>query len=97
MNQIQVVRRIRGRILTIATCSDSMAGMDRETLTDAINEGPVQVTMNNGSTFVIPSPEFVIVDQTAAHVLTKVDGGKYRARILALVCMVSIEKLESAA
>ncbi len=67
--------------------------MDRETLMDAIHEGPVRVTMNDGQAFLIPSSEFAIVDETAAHVLTKEGHGKYRARILALVCMTHIEKL----
>jgi hypothetical protein len=71
--------------------------MDRETLTDAIKEGPVRVAMNDGSVYEIPSHEFAIVDQTAAHILTKADDGKYRAKILALVCMVSIEKFQPSA
>jgi uncharacterized membrane-anchored protein len=70
--------------------------MDRETLTQAIAEGPIEVTMNDGSKFVIPSSEYAIVDQTAAHVLTKAADGKYRARILSLVCMLGVEKMETA-
>jgi hypothetical protein len=70
--------------------------MDYQTLTDAIKEGPVRVTMNDGRFFEIPSSEFAIVDSTAAHVLTRAEDGKLRARILALVCMTSIEKLAAA-
>ncbi len=70
--------------------------MDRETLMQAIIAGPIRVTMNTGQEFEIPSRDHAIVDSTAAHVLTKDKDGKYRARILALVCMVSIEKLEPA-
>ncbi len=71
--------------------------MDRETLNDAIQGGPIRVTMNTGQSFEIPSRDHAIVDSIAAHVLTKDADGKYRARILALVCMVSIEKLEPSA
>lgn len=71
--------------------------MDRETLNDAIQGGPIRVTNNTGQSFEIPSRDHAIVDSIAAHVLTKDADGKYRARILALVCMVSIEKLEPSA
>ena len=71
--------------------------MDRETLNDAIQGGPIRVTMNTGQSFEIPSRDHAIVDSIAAHVLTKDADGKYRARILAIVCMVSIEKLEPSA
>jgi hypothetical protein len=69
--------------------------MDRETLLDAIKQGPVRVHMNDGRSFEIPSMEFAIVDSIAAHVLIKEPDGKYRARILSLVCMTEIEKLSS--
>lgn len=46
--------------------------------------------MNDGRTFDVPSIEFVTADDIAAHVVTKSDDGKYRARILSLVTMVSI-------
>ena len=50
--------------------------MDRQTLVDAINSGPIKVTMNDGSAYVIPSAEFAIVDSMAAHVLTKAEDGE---------------------
>lgn len=71
--------------------------MDRETLVDAIKQGPVRITMNDGRTFDVPSLEFATVDSMAAYVLTKTDDNKYRARILSLVTMVSIEPLVDAA
>ncbi len=70
--------------------------MDRETLLEAIASGPIRVTMNDGKEFDIPSSEFAIVDSTAAHVLTRDEDGKMRARILALVCMAHIQRLATA-
>lgn len=67
--------------------------MDRDTLVAAIKAGAIRVHMNDGRSFEILSPEFAIVDSIAAHVLTRDDDGKYRARILALVRMVEIEHL----
>ncbi len=71
--------------------------MDRETLVDAIADGPVRIFMNDGRSFDVPSPEFAIVDTTAAHILTKDSDGKLRARILSLVCMTSVERIDTAA
>jgi len=69
--------------------------MDRETLVKAIKAGPVMITMNDGSEYVIRSSEFAIVDDIAAHVLPERPdvGGRLRSEILALVCMVSIRHL----
>lgn len=50
--------------------------------------------MNDGSHYEILSTEMAVVDEIAAHVLYRDSDGKYRTRILALVCMVSIEPLE---
>ncbi|MEQ1828733.1 MAG: hypothetical protein ABL921_22410 [Pirellula sp.] len=71
--------------------------MDRTTLVDAIKSGPIRVRMNDGSEYIILSPEFCVVSEIAAHTLYKDDEGKLRPRTLALVCMVSIEPLESPA
>ncbi len=68
--------------------------MDRTTLTEAIKRGPVKVHMNDGSSFLIPSIEFAVVSDISAHVLYRDEDGKYRAHILALVCMTRIEELE---
>jgi hypothetical protein len=71
--------------------------MDRKTLTDLINAGPIRVRMNSGQTFEIPGAEFAIVDDIAAHVLTRdPEDGRMRARVLALVCMESAEPYEPA-
>ena len=65
--------------------------MDRETLMEAISKGPVTVVMNTGDRFEIPSRDFAIVDEIAAHVLMRDADGKYRAKILSLVTMSIIE------
>ena len=52
--------------------------------------------MNDGSKFTIASPELAVVDDIAAHVLSRDDDGKLRAQILALVCMTRIEPMEMA-
>ena len=71
--------------------------MDRKTLLEAIRRGPVRVGMNDGSSYMIPSIEFCLVSDIAANVLLKdAEDGKLRAKVLALVCMVSIEELEPA-
>jgi hypothetical protein len=71
--------------------------MNRQTLVDAIKAGPVRVFMNDGTSCEIPTIEMAIVDEIAAFVLTRDLDGKYRARILALVCMTTIEPLTHAA
>ncbi|MEQ1829658.1 MAG: hypothetical protein ABL921_27090 [Pirellula sp.] len=67
--------------------------MDRDTLLDAIRKGPIRVHMNDGQHFDILNLEMAVVDDIAAHVLTRNDDGKYRTKILSLVCMVSIESI----
>jgi hypothetical protein len=67
--------------------------MDRETLWEAVKEGPIRVTMNDGQTYDIPSPEFVTVGDIAAYVLVRSPDGKLRAKRLALVCMTTIEEM----
>ncbi len=68
--------------------------MDRTTLTEAIKVSPVRITMNDGSQYEITSSQIAVVDEIAVHVLYRDAERKYRTRILALVCMVSIEPLE---
>jgi len=70
--------------------------MDRETLLNAIKEGPVVVKMIDGSQYEIPSIEFATVGDIAAYVLEKDSDGKLRARSLALVCMCSVEAAHAA-
>ena len=71
--------------------------MDRETLINAIDEGPVRVFMNDGSSFDILDAKSVLVDSTVAYVLNRAEDGKLRAKWLSLVCMVRVERLETAA
>jgi hypothetical protein len=70
--------------------------VDRETLADAIKEGPVVVHMNDGSRYEIPGPEFATVSDIAAAVLVRGADGKLRHRLLSLVCMCSVEPLAAA-
>ena len=71
--------------------------MDRKTLTEAIKKGPVRVTMNDGSQYLIPSLEMALISDTSAHVLYRdEEDGKMRTHILALVYMVRIEELATA-
>lgn len=70
--------------------------MDRETLNHAINEGPIRITMNDGSTFDIVDRSTVLVDATTAYVLQRASDGKMRAVWLSLVCMCKVERLLTA-
>ncbi len=70
--------------------------MDRETLNQAINEGLVRITMNDGSIFDIVDPKTVLVDATTAYVLQRAVDGKMRAVWLSLVCMCKVERLLTA-
>lgn len=70
--------------------------MDRETLNHAINEGPIRITMNDGSTFDIVDRSTVLFDATTAYVLQRASDGKMRAVWLSLVCMCKVERLLTA-
>lgn len=67
--------------------------MDRETLLQAIEHGPVRVTMNDGSSYDIDSLRDVAVDSTTCYVMKRGADGRYRAIWLALVCMTKVEQL----
>ncbi|XZE19928.1 hypothetical protein SH449x_005259 [Pirellulaceae bacterium SH449] len=69
--------------------------MDKQVLDNAIAEGPIRITMNNGEIFDILDPKTVLVDATTAYVLRRAEDGKLRAVWLALVCMCKIERLLS--
>ena len=69
--------------------------MDRESLMDAVRNGPVEITMNDGQKLVIPGIEFCVVDDIAAHILYRADDGSYKTKIAALVCMNTITPIES--
>ena len=71
--------------------------MDRETLIRAIDEGPVRVTMNDGSTYDIPDHKSAMVDSSICYVLVRGDEGKYKAVWLSLVCMVKVERITTVA
>ncbi len=70
--------------------------MDRDTLNQAISEGPIRITMNDGSTFDVVDPKTVLVDATTAYVLQRAADGKMRAVWLSLVCMCKVERLLTA-
>ena len=71
--------------------------MDRETLVNAINEGPVKIYMIDGSSFVIEDFKSALVDSTTCYLLVRNADGRLRAQWLSLVCMVRVERLEAAA
>lgn len=68
--------------------------MDREELTDIIRKGPVRITMNDGSSYVVNGPEMAVVSDIAASILHKCEDGKWRNVYLPLVTMASIEPLD---
>ncbi len=70
--------------------------MDRESLLQAIEHGPVRITMNDGSSYDIESLRDVAVDSTTCYVMQRGADGQYRAVWLALVCMIKVEQLSSA-
>ncbi|MFN7289275.1 MAG: hypothetical protein ACK5YR_20240 [Pirellula sp.] len=67
--------------------------MDRETLLQAIEHGPVRVTMNDGSCYEVDSLRDVAVDSTTCYLMRRGEDGRYRAIWLALVCMTKVEQL----
>jgi hypothetical protein len=50
--------------------------MDRQKMIDWIKRGPVRVTMNDGSTHVIPSLEWYLMTPVSVHVLYRAEDGK---------------------
>ena len=70
--------------------------MDRETLLQAIELGPVRVTMNDGSSYDIDNLRDVAVDSTTCYLMKRGADGRYRAIWLALVCMTKVEQLSIA-
>lgn len=71
--------------------------MDRETLLQAIEHGPVRVTMNDGSSYDIESLRDVAVDSTTCYLKRRASDDRYRAIWLALVCMTKVEQLSTVA
>ena len=69
--------------------------MEREELLKAIRSGPIEIVMNSGDRFAIPSSDFAIVDSVAAHVLYKAEDGKMRTAILPLVTMSVIHTMDA--
>ncbi|MFO7905862.1 MAG: hypothetical protein ACQESR_10330 [Planctomycetota bacterium] len=51
--------------------------------------------MNDGQRLVIPSPEFCVVDDIAAHILYRAEDGSLKTKIAALVCITTITPIES--
>lgn len=70
--------------------------MDRDTLLQAIEHGPVRVTMNDGSFYDIDGLRDVAVDSTTCYLMRRQTDGRYRAIWLALVCMTKVEQLQVA-
>ncbi len=70
--------------------------MDRDTLNTAISDGPIRITMNDGSTHDVQDQKSILVDATTAYVLQRASDGRLRAVWLSLVCMVKVERLLTA-
>jgi hypothetical protein len=70
--------------------------MDRDMLLQAIEHGPVRVTMNDGSFYDIDGLRDVAVDSTTCYLMRRQSDGRYRAIWLALVCMTKVEQLQIA-
>ncbi len=70
--------------------------MDRETLINAIDKGPVRVYMNDGSSYEIPDHISVLVDSLIAYVLHPREDCKLGAVWLSWVCMSRVENVEAA-
>lgn len=63
---------------------------------EAVRQGPIEVSMNDGQKLTIPGIEFCIVDDIAAHILYRAEDGSWKTKIAALVCMTTFTPLESA-
>jgi hypothetical protein len=68
--------------------------MDREELTKLLLSGPIRITMNDGSTYDVPSREFATVSDISASILYKAPDGKWRHHHLSLVTMAGVEELQ---
>ncbi|MEZ6087411.1 MAG: hypothetical protein R3C05_05160 [Pirellulaceae bacterium] len=72
--------------------------MDRETLVNALAEGPIRIYLNDGQAFEIDNPQWCGVDSTTAYVMFRDEAtGKIKTHWLSLVCMTRIERIETAA
>ena len=73
--------------------------MDRDELVTMLRNGPVRVTMNDGSQYVIPPiGENSMVSSLSVHVLYQDEkDSKWRFHVLSLLTMVRAEEMESAA
>ncbi len=67
--------------------------MDRDTLNTTISDGPIRITMNDGSTYDIQDQKSMLVDATTAYVLQRASDGRLQAVWLSLVWMVKVERL----
>jgi len=67
--------------------------MDRESLLQAIEHGPVRVTMNDGASYDIEHLRDVAVDSSTCYLMKRGADGRYRAIWLSLVCMTKVEQL----
>ncbi len=71
--------------------------MDREVLTNLIQQGPVRIKMNNGGVFDVTDPDLALVSDIAADVLVRCADGKWRNTYLALVTICSVGPIGSQA
>lgn len=66
--------------------------MDREELLSMVHTGPVTIRMNDGRSYEVPGPEYILVSSMSAVVLHKSDDGKWRNISLPLVTMTGVEQ-----
>ena len=69
--------------------------MDRDTLMDAVRLGPVEISMNDGQKIIVPSSEFCVVDDIAAHILYRSEDGTLKTKIASLVCMATVTPIDN--
>ena len=50
--------------------------MNRDTLNTAISDGPIRITMNDGTTYDIQDQKSMLVDATTAYVLQRASDGR---------------------
>lgn len=70
--------------------------MEPEELKDALRQGPVRVTMNNGDVFEVPHSEFMSVGDYTAALLVRADGVA-RHRLVSLINISDVEILPTSA
>ncbi len=69
--------------------------MDREELNKILEDCPIRITMNDGSSFEVPSKEMALCSDIKLTLLHKAKDGKWRDVYLPLVKMAKIEAISA--